>query len=338
MTGNSVIPVWLDCDPGHDDAVAVLLSCFHPSIRLLGISASYGNASPENTLYNTLSLLTAFGKQDEIPVYKGAQRPWVRDVAYAPDIHGESGLDGTTLLPKPKHPFIEGSYVEAMEHAILESEGNITIVSTGTLTSVATLLKEKPYLKKHVKYISIMGGGINSGNRNDNDSAEFNIWADPDAANFVFRDEIIKDKCVLSPLDLTHTCLATSNVDKVILGDGSSKLRKLFYELFLFFAKTYKNKQGFEAGPPVHDPVTLMPLLYLYGHISNEVLQFHFERYDLSVDNDPTSLDYGRTVVTQTYAHDSNIGIIVGLQINVDFFWNQVFNALAVAEQYPGSI
>lgn len=70
MTGNSVIPIWVDCDPGHDDAVAILLSCFHPSIRLLGISASYGNASPENTLYNTLSLLTAFGKQDEVPVYK----------------------------------------------------------------------------------------------------------------------------------------------------------------------------------------------------------------------------------------------------------------------------
>ncbi|CAH01348.1 trifunctional uridine nucleosidase/nicotinamide riboside hydrolase/nicotinic acid riboside hydrolase [Kluyveromyces lactis] len=338
MTGNSVIPIWVDCDPGHDDAVAILLSCFHPSIRLLGISASYGNASPENTLYNTLSLLTAFGKQDEVPVYKGAQRPWVRDVAYAPDIHGETGLDGTTLLPKPKRSFVDADYIKAMENAILANGGNIALVSTGTLTSIATLFKEKPYLKEQVRYISIMGGGLHAGNRNDNDSAEFNIWADPDAADFILNDEDIKHKCILSPLDLTHTCIATEYIDKTILGDGSCKLRKLFYELFLFFAKTYKNKQGFEAGPPVHDPVTLMPLLYLYGHISNDILRFKYGRFDLSIDKNQDSINYGRTIVTQEYPSDSNFGLMVGLQINVDFFWNQVLNAIDVAENYPGSL
>ena len=193
----------------------------------MGISASYGNASPENTLYNTLSLLTAFGKQDEVPVYKGAQRPWVRDVAYAPDIHGETGLDGTTLLPKPKRSFVDADYIKAMENAILANGGNIALVSTGTLTSIATLFKEKPYLKEQVRYISIMGGGLHAGNRNDNDSAEFNIWADPDAADFILNDEDIKHKCILSPLDLTHTCIATEYIDKTILGDGSCKLRKL---------------------------------------------------------------------------------------------------------------
>lgn len=338
MTGSDVIPIWLDCDPGHDDAVAILLSCFHPSIRLLGISASYGNASPKHTLFNTLSLLTAFGKHNEIPVYKGAQFPWVRDVEYAPDIHGESGLDGTTLLPTPKVSVADGDYLEAMEKAILENEGNISLVSTGTMTSVATLFKEKPYLKQHVKYISIMGGGISVGNRNANNSAEFNIWADPDAANFVFQDDELNYKCVLSPLDLTHKCIATTKVDQTILADGNSKLRKLFYELFLFFTKTYKNVQGFESGPPVHDPVTLMPLLLFYGQVDNEQLKFSFKRYSLTVDRDTSSPDCGRTIVVEEHDVDSTKGVIVGLEMNVDFFWEQIFDALSAADDYKDSL
>ena len=157
-------------------------------------------------LYNTLSLLTALGKEKDIPVYKGAQRPWFKLPVYAPDIHGDSGLDGSTLLPKPTVTHVDGNYLDAMEQAILQNQGEISLISTGSMTSIATLLKERSHLKKHIKYISFMAGGFTVGNRNKNNSAEFNIWVDPHAANSIFMDEDIKD-CLLytSPfLDLRN--------------------------------------------------------------------------------------------------------------------------------------
>lgn len=327
------IPIWLDCDPGHDDAVAILLGCFHPSFHLCGISASYGNAPPEKTAYNALSLITAMGKAAEVPVFAGAQHPWVRRPIYAPDIHGESGLDGTSLLPKPKCALNKkNTYLDAMEEAILSNSGEISLVSTGSLTSVATLLREKPYLGQHIAYISIMGGGILEGNRNENNSAEFNIWIDPQAANSLFKDPEIKDKCILIPLDLTHKAIATKEVEARILGDGKSNLRKLFYELFLFFGHTYKDIQDFELGPPVHDPLTLMPLLVLYGLESPENLQFRYKRLDLNVIEDEQSPNLGRTEVLREYDDNSDCGIIVGFDLKMEYFWRQVYDALHEAE------
>ncbi|CAI4931848.1 BEM_collapsed_G0012930.mRNA.1.CDS.1 [Saccharomyces cerevisiae] len=217
----SKIPIWLDCDPGHDDAIAILLGCFHPAFNLLGISTCFGNAPPENTDYNARSLLTAMGKAQAIPVYKGAQRPWKREPHYAPDIHGISGLDGTSLLPKPTFEArTDKTYIEAIEEAILANNGEISFVSTGALTTLATVFRCKPYLKKSVKYISIMGGGLHGlGNCNPNLSAEFNVWIDPDAANYIFRDPDVKDKCIVVPLNLTHKAIATYKVNEMIYNE-----------------------------------------------------------------------------------------------------------------------
>lgn len=337
MTRGSRIPVWLDCDPGHDDAVAILLGCFHPSFKLIGISASYGNAPPDKTLNNALSLLTAMGKADEVPVYKGSQQPWYKLPEYAPDIHGESGLDGTTLLPAPAAQHCQEHYLDAMERAILSHAGEITLVSTGSLTSIATLFRDRPHLKEHVRYVSIMGGGIEEGNRNKNNTAEFNIWVDPHAANSIFKDQEVSHKCILIPLDLTHKAIATQEVVKNVLGNGSL-LRKLFYELFLFFSETYKNVQGFESGAPVHDPLTLNPLLYFYEHVPNETLQFSYRRYDLRVEEGKTSPDEGRIIVTAEHSVDAGKGTIVGLSLNYEYFWYQLYNALEKAESYINRI
>lgn len=332
QTSYDKIPLWLDCDPGHDDAVGILMAAFLPQFELLGISASYGNAPPKKTAYNTLSLLTAMGKSRQIPVYAGAQRPWVREAIYAPDIHGESGLDGTDLLPVPKASLqTDVDYLTAMEKAVESYPGEISVVSTGSLTSVATLLRQKPHLKPKIKFISIMGGGIREGNRNVKDTAEFNIWIDPQAANFLFQDPSINYKCILIPLDLTHKAIATKSVESQVLGDGSSKLRKLFYELFLFFAHSYKDAQGFEAGPPVHDPLTLMPLLEFYGLESPKTIEFSYKRLDLSAIEDENSPDLGKTEVLKEYPINSNKGTIVGFNLNFDFFWNQVYAALEEA-------
>ncbi|CAR24726.1 trifunctional uridine nucleosidase/nicotinamide riboside hydrolase/nicotinic acid riboside hydrolase [Lachancea thermotolerans CBS 6340] len=323
------IPIWLDCDPGHDDAVGVLMGAFLPQFELLGISASYGNAPPKKTAYNTLSLLTAMGKTRDIPVYAGAQKPWVREARYAPDIHGESGLDGTTLLPIPDVPLCtDVSYLCAMEKAIEAHAGRISVVSTGSLTSVATLLDQRPHLKPKIKFISIMGGGIHQGNSNMNGTAEFNIWIDPQAANSLFRDPAVNHKCILVPLDLTHKAIATKSVEERVLGDGSSNLRKLFYELFLFFAKTYENAQGFETGPPVHDPLTLMPLLQFYGLKSPRDVGFVYKRLDLLVVEDESDQNLGQTKVLSEYSSESSRGAIVGFELNIDYFWGQFLSAL----------
>lgn len=329
MTVNA-IPIWLDCDPGHDDAIAMLLSCFHPAFNLLGLGASYGNAPAENTSYNARSLITAFGKT-EVPIYPSAQRPWVFEPEYAPDVHGSSGLDGTTLLPVPECELITGkSYLDAMEEAIVAHSGNIALVSTGALTSVATLLRDRPHLKKMVRYISVMGGGIDIGNRNANHSAEFNIWIDPHAANFILSDPETKDKCILLPLNVTHKAIADQRVQDRIRGDGECNLRELFYELFQFFEHCYKEVQGFDY-PPTHDPLTLMPLLQFYGWVAPSVLSLKYKRMDLYAVEEKDSKDLGKTSALKQYAPEENQGTYVCLDMNIDFFWDQVFQALEQA-------
>ncbi|SCU83282.1 LAFA_0D02696g1_1 [Lachancea sp. 'fantastica'] len=333
-SSNSRIPIWLDCDPGHDDAVAILLSCFLPQFHLLGISASYGNAPAEKTAYNALSLVTAMGKYDQIPVYAGAQKPWSRKAIYAPDIHGHSGLDGTSLLPVPKAQLCtDQSYLDAMSNAINAYPGTISIVSTGSLTSVATLFKERPHLKPLVKFISAMGGGINEGNRNENETAEFNIWIDPHAANSILDDDILSSKFILVPVDLTHKAIATKEIERMVLSDGASNLRKLFYELFLFFGHSYEHAQGFEAGPPVHDPLALIPLLEFYGLEKPETIAFEYKRLQLHAVEHENSPNLGQTRVLKEYQKNSTNGSIVGFNLNMSFFWHQVDLALGLAAQ-----
>ncbi|CDH17673.1 probable Uridine nucleosidase [Zygosaccharomyces bailii ISA1307] len=329
------IPIWLDCDPGHDDTVAILLGCYHPAFEVLGISASYGNASGPNTTYNARSLLTAIGKAQQIPVYSSALKPWIRKPEYAPDIHGKSGLDGTELLPLPVCGLQEESYLDAMERAILNHEGRISIVVTGPLTSLATLLQQKPYLKQKIKFISIMGGGIEVGNRNRNNSGEFNVWIDPEAANFIFKDPDIKDKCILLALDITHKAIATEDVVANVRGveANCSNLRQLFYELFQYFAHSYKGAQGFDSGPPLHDPLTLIPLLEFYGWAPSSIVNFEYKRLDLEVDEDNLSPDLGRTRPVREYPSNQDKGIIVGINTNMSFFWEQILKALAEAEK-----
>ncbi|EDO14836.1 hypothetical protein Kpol_364p8 [Vanderwaltozyma polyspora DSM 70294] len=327
------IPIWLDCDPGHDDAVALLLGCFHPAFKIYGISACYGNSSPEHTHYNARSLLTAFGKANDIPVYLGAQKPWVRKPIYAPDIHGDTGLDGTDLLPKPVGEINEKSYIEAVEEAVEDADGEITFISTGALTSIATILRERQHLKSKIKYISIMGGGFSVGNINNNKSAEFNIWVDPHAANFLFSDREIKDKCVLTPLDLTHKAIATNTVMETILGSNPSNLRRMYYELFQFFSNSYKNAQGFEKGPPVHDPITLIPLLELYGLESPSNIKYSYKRYDLDVIYDEKSDDLGKLIISHEYPDCGCTGVMVGFDLNIEYFWEQIYFVLNEAEK-----
>lgn len=287
MTDNR-IPLWLDCDPGHDDAFAILLAAYHPGIRLLGISTVFGNASLEKTTWNATSLLTAIGKQDEIPVYVGSPKPIVRPGMHAPtDIHGESGLDGTDLLPRPLTPAIRDvSAVDSIAKALkAEPAGTAWLVATGSMTNVAMLFAAHPDLVGHIKGLSIMGGAIGGGFTtavygvvdnvarigNWTQFAEFNIFVDPEAAASIFDDKALAAKTTLIPLDLTHLVLARKDIQELMLygengvktedGKGKTTLRTMLVELLTFFATTYKDVFGIIEGPPLHDPLAVAAVL-----------------------------------------------------------------------------
>lgn len=156
--------VWLDCDTGHDDALAILIAARSPDLRLLGISTVYGNAPLEKTTYNTRAVLQAIGRTD-VPVYPGASGPLEREACFAPGIHGETGLDGTTCLPKPTvEAKTDMSAIDAMYRALsAQPAGTAWLVAVGTLTNVAKLFDKYPDLAEHISGLSVMGGCIGEG-------------------------------------------------------------------------------------------------------------------------------------------------------------------------------
>ncbi|KAL2161503.1 hypothetical protein VTH06DRAFT_8065 [Thermothelomyces fergusii] len=290
------IPVWLDCDPGHDDTFAILLAAYHPAIRVLGISTVFGNASLEKTTRNAMSILTAIGKASSIPVYVGAPHALYRPPMHAPtDIHGESGLDGTDLLPPPaveartSPPAIDAAY------AALKATrpGTAWVVATGAFTNAAALFLKYPDLVGHIRGLSLMGGALGGGFTgavlgevagvprvgNWTQFAEFNVVADPEAAAAIFSHRELARKTTLIPLDVTHLVLTTESVRDLLLygreevergtaGEartngrpGKTKLRVMLVELLMFFAKTYKDVFGISEGPPLHDPLAVAAVL-----------------------------------------------------------------------------
>ncbi|RWA12271.1 hypothetical protein EKO27_g2831 [Xylaria grammica] len=291
------VPLWLDCDPGHDDVFAILLSAYHPGIRLLGISTVHGNAPVHKTTNNALSVLSAIGQHDTFRVYPGAAKPMQRDPVHAIAIHGESGLDGTKLLPPPALSALDAStpVVDAMASALRACEpGTPWVVATGALTNVAELFIAHPDLKSHVAGVSIMGGTVGGGftaavmgrvddvERIGNYSqwAEFNVLIDPEAAATLLHDPVLAPKTTLVPLDLTHLVLATKEVQDLLLqGAGpvpaavateglenkgikaKSTLRQMLVELLMFFAETYRDVFGIIEGPPLHDPLAVAAVL-----------------------------------------------------------------------------
>ncbi|AOW06601.1 Inosine/uridine-preferring nucleoside hydrolase domain-containing protein [Yarrowia lipolytica] len=283
-----MIPIWLDCDPGHDDAVAILLAAKLPAFNLLGISTVFGNAPLEKTTVNAMAVLKAIGQDSEIKVYPGAERIQSRGgggdggshdqsnqshspsscsrghyetapSTFAPSIHGESGLDGTSLLPEITctiEPHVDSTLV-AMANAIRNNPGTC-LVATGSLTNVSALFDRFPDVKNLVETVSIMGGGFGMGNWTP--YAEFNIWCDAESASQVLGDPIVAAKVVLCPLNVTHTAIATEEVLSQIKSVGGN-VSQMFFELMTFFKETYESEFGFKDGPPVHDPLSVAVLL-----------------------------------------------------------------------------
>ncbi|OJJ47654.1 hypothetical protein ASPZODRAFT_131209 [Penicilliopsis zonata CBS 506.65] len=361
-----VTPLWLDCDPGHDDAFAILIAAHHPSLKLLGITTIHGNASLKNTTANAGSVLEAIGRPD-IPVYPGSRKPFCRPAVHAPDIHGESGLDGTDLLPKARFPPVtDKNPILAMRDALLaEPKGKPWVVATGTLTNIALLFATFPEVAEHIQGLSIMGGAVGeefttapmsrlpgeqSRIGNTTPFAEFNIYCDPEASESIFSNSVLAPKTFLITLDLTHQVLASTAIQDRILNGASGHsesptvLRQILHALLGFFSTTYATVFGLTTGPPLHDPLAVAIIL---SNLNPEFAKKHprtalkfddkgGERFAVKVVTDgqhgqdvSVTGQLGRTIAFPKEGH----GVAIPRGVDLDGFWNLIDYCIQRADE-----
>ncbi len=230
--------------------MAILLAAASPSLDLVAITTVAGNQTVEKTTLNARRVCAVAGITG-VPIATGCDRPLVRDPIVAEDIHGESGLDGPDWAIDPV-----GVDPRHAVDVILEAAqpGGLTIVATGPLTNVATALQREPSLAARLERIVVMGGAIGLGNRTP--AAEFNIYADPEAAQLVFDSAV---PVTLVPLEVTHQALATPQV-MARIASFETRVARLLVDLMAFFEETYRRIFGF-AHPPVHDPCAVAVLI-----------------------------------------------------------------------------
>ncbi|KAF9498837.1 uridine nucleosidase [Pleurotus eryngii] len=280
MDGQQKRFIWLDCDPGHDDATAIMLALHCPNITLLGISTTHGNTDSQSTAINAARCLYAFGAPSGLRVYPGASKPLLLPPRYDAEIHGEDGLGGVEGLPDTSDPALRNWFVnddngkptralEGMVHHIKATwQGGaghkVCMVSSGPMTNVALFVSIYPDLVDAIEEFVFMGGGVGMGNRSP--VAEWNILCDPHAAQIVLNTPVKK---TMIPLNVTHTAIVTKTIRASLLdpsynGDPEtppkavSNLRHTLSTLLTFFADAYKATFGFNDGPPLHDAVTIL--------------------------------------------------------------------------------
>lgn len=248
-----VRPIIFDCDPGHDDAIAIILALSSAQLNVKALTSSAGNQTPDKTLHNILRMLTLLGRQD-IPVAAGASKPLMRDLIIADNVHGETGLDGP-VLPEPDFAPQACTAVELMARVVRESHEPITLVATGPQTNVALFINSYPELHHKIDKIVIMGGAMGLGNWTP--SAEFNIFVDPEAAEIVFQSGI---PVVMAGLDVTHRAQILSE-DIARIRNISNPVATVVADLLDFFMIYHKQEKWGFQGAPLHDPCTIAWLL-----------------------------------------------------------------------------
>ncbi|WP_279205022.1 pyrimidine-specific ribonucleoside hydrolase RihA [Obesumbacterium proteus] len=247
------LPIILDCDPGHDDAIALILALASPELELKAVTTSAGNQTPEKTLRNALRILTLLQRSD-IPVAGGAVKPLMRELIIADNVHGESGLDGPEL-PEPNFAPQQCNAVELIAKTLHESADPVTIVATGPLTNIALLLTSHAELQPKIARIVIMGGAAGLGNWTP--AAEFNIYVDPEAAEIVFQSGL---PMVMAGLDVTHRAQIMSE-DIERFRQLGNPVASVVADLLDFFMEYHKQEKWGFQGAPLHDPCTIAWLI-----------------------------------------------------------------------------
>ena len=305
----------LDCDPGHDDAVAIILAGGNDKIDLLGITTVGGNQTLPKVTRNALSVLRV-ARLTEVPVYAGCARPLVRRVEVAEAILGDSGLDGVEL-PEPIDSVGDQHAVDFIIDTVMANEPHtVTLVPTGPLTNIALAVRKEPRLAERVQEVVLMGGGYHTGNWSA--VAEFNIKIDPEAAHIVFNE---KWPLTMVGLDLTHQALATPEVEDDIRAIGS-ECSEFVLGLLGFFREAYKGEQGFD-NPPVHDPCAVAYL------IDPRVVSTRKVPLDVELNG---SLTVGMTVADFRAPAPADCTTQVAVDLDHAAFWKLVVDSIRTVE------
>jgi len=300
----------LDCDPGHDDAIAMILAQGNPAIDLVGVTTVAGNQTLEKVTRNARAIASAAGIT--APIAAGCVKPLVRRQEIADNIHGESGLEGP-IMPDITVPLSEKHGVDFIIETIMAHEkGEITLVPTGPLTNIAMAARREPKIVERVREVVLMGGGYHTGNWSA--VAEFNIIADPEAAHIVFSESW---PVVMVGLDLTHQALATDEI-LARIGALGTPIAKLVVELLQFFGSTYKKEEGFIA-PPVHDPCAVAYLIDP-GIVATQSVPVRVELTGTHT--------YGMTVADFRQPPRGISNTKVATKLDFDKFWNVVIAAI----------
>ena len=312
--------IWLDCDPGHDDAMALILAAFDPDLLLIGVSTVAGNQSLPKTTSNAQALLAAFGLET-IPLFPGMQRALLGSMPYCAEIHGASGLDGPDgkpLFPLSEVPisysFEPQRWMQIIRKCVESTGEKVEWVSTGSLTNLAMLILMFPDISQWIR-ISFMGGALGQGNTGP--VSEFNIQNDPEAAQIVFDSGL---EITMVPLEVTHTVLVGKDILNRI--GRHSQMRRKMADLLLFFENTYRNVFGFNA-PPLHDPVAIFYVVEP-GSFQTQTMRVDVERSN--------PLSRGQTICDSFNRNSGIKNVQVALRVDTERFWDRMIKALDQAE------
>ncbi|MBW4652942.1 MAG: nucleoside hydrolase [Kaiparowitsia implicata GSE-PSE-MK54-09C] len=280
----------IDCDPGVDDAIALLLALASPELEIVGISNVAGNVSLERIQKNTRQICELAGHPDA-KVYPGCARPLLRPLATAEEVHGASGLGGVTL-PEPTMAVQPTHGVDFLIDTLMNSAGDITLATLGPLTNVAIALIKEPRLVGKIPHIVLMGGSIGQGNITP--SAEFNIYVDPHAAHVVFSSGI---PLTMIGLNATHTVMSTPDrIDRIRANDNAASLAAA--DLLTFYGKDERDHLKL-PGAPLHDPCVIAYL------IQPDLFEVHPYHVEIEI---TSSSSMGRTIVSKAEGSDVDNG------------------------------
>jgi inosine-uridine nucleoside N-ribohydrolase len=306
----SATPIVLDCDPGHDDAIALLLALASPEVDLLGVTTVAGNQTLDKTTRNALRVLELAGRP-EVPVAAGADRPLVRDIRVALEVHGESGLDGPDL-PEPRIAPLEESAVDLLARTLLEAREPVTLVPVGPLTNIALLLETRPDVIGNIGRVVLMGGAIAEGNVTP--AAEFNVWCDPEAAARVFASGL---EVTMVGLDVTHRALVLPEHAERLRASG--RVGDVVAQLLEFYGRFHRRIYDF-PGSPIHDAVAV-------AHVIRPGLLETVERnVEIELQSE---LCRGRTVVDLWRRTDRAANAHVAVGIDSDVFVELLLERIA---------
>lgn len=301
----TMIKVIMDCDPGHDDAIALLLASRSENIKILGVTTVAGNSELENTTRNARKILDFAGVTD-VDVYAGCSKPLMRDLYRLTGaiIHGEDGLGGPKI-PAPVTPVKEEHGVDFIIRTLRESDEKITLIATGPLTNVAMVLMKAPDVKEKIERIIIMGGAVvDPGNITS--AAEFNIFVDPEAAKVVFSSGCT---IYLNTLDISMKAVFYEKDIEDLRAQGD-KVSDIVAQLLDFFASTHVKHFGFKACP-IHDALCVGML------IDESMIEFQKTYLDISV-NDPLTL--GETVADLWGITGHEPNCYISMKVNRELF------------------